>query len=300
MTRARLRRRDLDAPFFGVRVRARASEPIGTDDPYARQRALLVARARQYAPRLHTGHFFSHETAAAVWGAPLPLQLTPHGAVAASVDLDLHVSALGHVPFPRATGVKGHRTLLRMTEVSEHEGLRVSSPAATWVSLGTLPLFDLVALGDFCCRRWRSGRGRPHVGRPPLATIEDLERMLAAGRRRGAERLRTALALIREDSWSPRESHVRCALVMAGLPDPELNIDVFDDRGRFVGCVDLAYPQQRVAIEYLGMLHGEQWAQDVERLAALRAAGWTVIEVTSPLLKRPDELVARVRAALHA
>ncbi len=87
---------------------------------------------------------------------------------------------------------------------------------------------------------------------------------------------------------------------MAGLPDPELNIDVFDDRGRFVGCVDLAYPQQRVAIEYLGMLHGEQWAQDVERLAALRAAGWTVIEVTSPLLKRPDELVARVRAALHA
>lgn len=82
------------------------------------------------------------------------------------------------------------------------------------------------------------------------------------------------------------------------LPEPELNIDVFDGLGRFLGCVDMAYAQQRVAVEYLGMLHGERWAQDVERIAGLRAAGWTVIEVTAPLLKRPNTLVARVRAAL--
>lgn len=299
VTHGRLRRVDLDTPFFGVRVR---SEPVAveSDDPYERQRAFRVARARQYAPRLHTGHFFSHQTAASVWGAPLPLKFLPDGEVAAASDLDLHVSAYGHIPFPRATGVKGHRTLLRLTAVSEHDGLRVSSPAATWASLGDLPLFDLVALGDFFCRRWRSGRGRPHAGRLPLTTIEELRSMMDAGRRRGADRLRAAVDLIREDSWSPRESHVRCVLVTAGLPEPELNVDLFDARGRFLGCVDMAYPRERVAIEYLGMLHGERWAQDVERLAALRAAGWNVVEVTSPLLKRSDELIARVRAALGA
>jgi hypothetical protein len=298
VTRARLRRADLDAPFYGVRIGAAPVAAVDSDDPYERQRRLRVARARQYAPGLHTGHFFSHQTAAAVWGAPLPLEFAADGEVADSADLVLHVSASGHIPFPRATGIKGHRTLRRLTEVTEHDGLRVSSPAATWASLGTLPLFDLVALGDFCCRRWRSGHGRPHAGRPPLATIEGLQSMLDAGRRRGADRLRTALSLVREDSWSPRESHVRCILLTAGLPEPELNFDVFDRRGRFLGCVDMAYAGERVAIEYLGMLHGERWARDVERLAALRAAGWTVIEVTSPLLKRPDELIARVRIAL--
>jgi very-short-patch-repair endonuclease len=298
VTRGRLRQRDLDAPFFGARLRRHEAADIDADDPYAHQRLLRVERARQYAPRLHTGHYFSHQTAAAVWEAPLPLEFTPHGEVAGAADLELHVSAFGHIPFPRATGVRGHRTMLRLTEVTEHDGLRVSSPAATWASLGVLPLFDLVALGDFFCRRWREGRGRPHAGRPPLSTIEDLRRMLGAGRRRGADRLRAALGMIREDAWSPRESLVRCMLVEARLPEPELNTDVYDERGMFLGCVDLAYPREKVAIEYLGMLHGERWAQDVERLARLRAAGWAVIEVTSPLLKRPHDLVARVTAAL--
>jgi very-short-patch-repair endonuclease len=92
---------------------------------------------------------------------------------------------------------------------------------------------------------------------------------------------------------------VRCILIAAGLPEPALNVDVFDDSGRFLGCVDMAYPLQRVAIEYLGMLHDTSWARDVERIAALRAAGWNVIEVTSPLLARPEELVHRVRSALN-
>jgi hypothetical protein len=38
----------------------------------------------------------------------------------------------------------------------------------------------------------------------------------------------------------------------------------------------------------------------VERIAALRAAGWTVIEVTSDLFRRPEDLIARIRRALSA
>lgn len=302
VSRGRLRRTDLAAPFHGVRLRRDAADPLenltGQPDPYQRQRMARVAQARVYSARLHAGHFFSHQTAASIWDAPLPLEFSVEGELLEGTDLPLHVSASGFTPFPRATGIVGHRTLQSLTAIRTHDGLRVTSPAATWVSLGTLSTRDLVALGDYFCRRWRAGHGRRDVGRAPLATIDEMRELLEAGRRRGAARLREALDLIREDAWSPRESQVRLVLVGAGLPEPELNIDVHDARGRFIGCVDLAYREQRVAIEYLGMVHGATWAADVERLAALRAAGWTVIEVTAPLLRRPEELVRRVAAAL--
>src|SRR5690606_34337270 len=113
VTRGRLRGRDLDAPFHGVRVRADTGDEAESEssDPYERRRRLRVARARAYAPALHTGHFFSHETAASIWGAPLPLALTARGEVADAADLELHVCAIGWVPFPRASGITGHRTL---------------------------------------------------------------------------------------------------------------------------------------------------------------------------------------------
>lgn len=299
VSRGRLRGRDLEAPFHGIRiVAAHAEEDPVVSDPYERQRLARVRQARIYASGLHTGHFFSHQTAASIWGAPLPLEFTADDRILEGTELSLHVSAAGITAFPRASGIVGHRTLLSLTTVQEHDGLRVTSPAATWVSLGTLPLFDLVALGDFFCRVWRPGHGRPASDQRPLATIDDLRTALDAGRRRGAARLRSAIELIREDSWSPRESRVRCILVDAGLPEPELNVDVFDEDGQFLACVDMAYRRERVAVEYLGMLHNAQWASDVERIAALRAAGWTVIEVTSPLLQRRKELVRRVAAAL--
>lgn len=298
-SRSELRRRALVAPFHGMRIARGASRAfLDVDDPYERQRLCRVERARIYAVGLHHGHFFSHTTAASIWGAPLPLEFSDTGGIAEYADLALHVSASGHVPFPRAAGITGHRTLLSMTAVQEHRGLRVTSPSATWASLGILSVPNLVALGDYFCRVWRAGHGRRDVGRPPLATVAQLRGAMEAGRRRGAARLRIALDLIRTDAWSPRESLVRCILLDAGLPEPQLNFDVRVG-GRFIACVDMAYPAERVAIEYLGMLHGERWAVDVERLAALRAAGWTVIEVTAALLRSPETLVRRVAAALR-
>lgn len=299
--RGRLRSADLRTPFHGVRIRTEADAPVddSTDlDPFQLQRRDRVARARDYAPRLHTGHFFSHHTAASIWGAPLPLELDDHGEPAVGTALRLHVCARGDTPLPRAAGVTRHRTRDSFTSICDHDGLRVSTGAATWVSLGELSVHQLVALGDFFCRRWRPGVGRRHAGRPPLATLDELREALDTGRRRGAHRLRTAIELIREDSWSPRESELRCLLIDAGLPEPELNIDVFDKSGRFLACVDLAYRDQRVAVEYHGVQHSARWAHDVERAAALRSAGWVVIEVTYPLLKDPRRLVARVAAAL--
>ena len=297
VSRSRLRGDDLRSPFFGVRISAGVAFDTDAEDPHQRQRLARIARAREYSPRLHQGHFFSHQTATAIWGGPLPLEFAEDGRIAD--DFPPHVCALGPLAEPRTSGIIGHRTRSSFTSILEHDGLRVSSPAATWASLGSLSLYDLIALGDYFCRAWRRGHGRPTPGRAPLATTADLRTMLEVGRRCGAERLRAALPRIREDSWSPRESLVRCLLVDAGLPEPLLNVDVHDGTGRFLGCVDMAYREEKVAVEYLGMLHGATWAIDVERIAALRAASWTVIEVTAPLLRRPEDLVRRVAAALR-
>ncbi|MFD6697777.1 MULTISPECIES: DUF559 domain-containing protein [unclassified Microbacterium] len=301
VSHGRLRGSDLRAPFPGVRVQGETAEVEAITDPYERQRQIRVARAADYAPRMHTGHFFSHQTAAAIWGAPLPLVLDVHGDPAGATELGLHVCARGHVPLPRMTGIERHRSRLSMTAVCEHDGFHVATPAATWVSLGAeLRTVDLVVAGDYFCREWKSGIGRRDVGKAPLTTIDEMREVMDAGRRRGIAKLRAALDLIRVDSWSARESHLRWLIVTSGLPEPELNKDAFDDSGRFLGCVDLSFPAQKVAIEYHGLQHSAQWSRDVERAPALRAAGWTVIEVTAALLKDETTLLRRIGAALGA
>lgn len=294
----------MEKPFFGVRVRKGALADEGSDDdddsPYAMQRRARVRRAREFQPRMRGQHFFSHETAASLWGAPLPVERTVDGRTAGHEELRLHVSTIGTEALQRTAGVTRHRAQAHLATTCELEGLVVSTPATTWAMLGTsLAVSDLVIVGDFLCRVWRPGFGRPDAGTAPIATLSELQAALDAGRRTGAARLREAMSLIREDSWSPRESLVRFHLVAAGLPEPELNIDVFDDDGWFLGCIDMAYPAQKVAIEYHGYLHAKTWDQDVERIARLRAAGWTVIEVTASALGDVQGLVDRVAAALR-
>lgn len=292
----RLRRSDLGRPFAGVRTLPMVQpEVLEDEDPFSRQARERRSRILDYAPRLRDGQFLSHESAATLWDAPLPLAMVD-GAAADGRILPVHVSAFGTAPLVRTTGVIGHRARVETTTIRTFDGIPVASPASTWASLGSLPLIDLVALGDYFCRVWREGR--PEAGRPSLATIDQLRLAIGSGRRAGIIRLREAVELVREDSWSPRESALRCRIVLAGLPEPALNHDVFDAHGRFLGCVDLAYPERRIAIEYHGVLHHSRYARDVERIAALRAAGWTVIEVTSTLFADESELIRRIRRAL--
>lgn len=293
----RLRRRDLDTPFRGVRSRAGDIPRLPDLDPYERQQAERRIRARTYGPRLREGQFLSHESAVAVWGGPMPLALLDGDPVDGRT-LPVHVSTLGEAPLVRAAGVQAHRHRSGTARLLRPGGLTVASPETTFAGLGGWAVVDLVALGDYFCRVWRVGHGRRDAGRRPYSTVDLLRGAVDDGRHRGAGRLRAALDLVREDSWSARESVLRCRIVWAGLPEPELNVDIFDDLGRFLACVDLAYPAQKVAIEYQSVLHAQRYAEDVERLAALRAAGWTVVEVTSALLARPDELVRRIRGAL--
>lgn len=278
----RLRARDLDRPFRGVRVR---SAPVAESaaDRHA-QRALA------YAAAMPDGQFFSHVTAAVLWGLPLP------GPALRSPGLDVGVLAPQRTP--RGAGVRGHRFVQASTRVCIHptRGVPLLTPACAWASLGTvLDVPDLVAVADAIVRV-PMFRGDP----PPLATIGDLS-AASTGRRVGVARLRAALPLVRERSASRTETWCRLVLIDGGLPEPELNWNIVVN-GRLLACVDLAYPRERVAVEYDGEHHlvdARQWSRDIDRHEALAAAGWVVIRVTKQhLFADAAGVVARVRHAL--
>lgn len=243
---------------------------------------------------MSNAEFFSHETAALIWGAPLP----------ASCFGDPHVGVLFPGRAPRSRGIVGHVIRPELVRVVTRDGLRVSSPASTWAALGNLELYDLIAVGDYFVRvHRREGYFRVNAGKPAFATIEQLRAALDAGRRAGAGSLRAALPRIRTDSWSRTESWTRSILVDAGLPEPVLNADYFDEAGIFLGCVDLSYPEFKIAIEYEGTHHldASRFAKDIDRIDRLVENGWRVVRVSSRLVfVEQAELVRRVRAALSS
>jgi hypothetical protein len=77
----------------------------------------------------------------------------------------------------------------------------------------------------------------------PLVTSGELAAALEAyPGRRGLQRDRTALPLLRTRSESPRESVLRVIIVLAGLPEPECNYNVLAADGTFLARGDLVYP----------------------------------------------------------
>jgi len=70
--------------------------------------------------------------------------------------------------------------------------------------------------------------------------------------RRNRELLLDALALVREGSMSPLETDMRLALTGAGLPEPELDVEIRTERGSLIGICDAVYPERRVIVEVEG------------------------------------------------
>ena len=246
---------------------------------------------------MHEGEFFSHATAAVLWDLPLPpLELD---------RIDVSVHAPGRAPGGR--GVRGHQLApSQVTVVTGPHGLRVTTAPSTWAQLGGMVRhpYDLTAIADAVILVPRIPGPFGRVLRGPHATLADLETELRRGRRIGIAALQESLARARSGAVSRPETWCRLTIVDAGMPEPVLDHDVYDDSGRFVGCVDLAYPELRIAIEYEGDHHRldtRQWNRDIAKHDRLAELGWRVIRVTkSMLFEDPGALITRVRAALRA
>lgn len=293
----RLRGTDLRRPFRGVR--AAGTVPSETSAaPGVLQRARILDAALAYRHRMGPAEFFSHATAALMWDVPLPLL----------ADERPDVSVVAPRRAPRCTGIRGHQARAHLTVVVRHPalGVLVSSPASTWASL-TGQLVDdrdLIAAADHLVRIPRMPGGFTKAQRPAWATIELLHASVDAGRRVGRDRLRAALPHVRTGAASRPETWLRLMLIDAGLPEPTLDHDIHDARGAFVGCVDQAYLDARVALEYEGDHHRVDrgtWMRDVAKHDALAALGWRVMRLTADdVFAHPERTVQRVRDALRA
>ncbi|WP_313404863.1 hypothetical protein [Aeromicrobium sp.] len=117
----------------------------------------------------------------------------------------------------------------------------------------------------------------------------------------GVRRSRTNAGRVRERVRSFRETDLRLVLTLAGLPEPEINADIFDAFGNHLGCGDLVLQRWRIVLEYDGWYHersASQRRKDILRREALEADGWLVIVVVSGDLDRPANLIGRVWRAL--
>ncbi|PZE74734.1 endonuclease domain-containing protein [Curtobacterium sp. MCBD17_019] len=265
VTPGRLRREDLAAPTRGVRV------------PAELDLADLSARVAAFGLVLGERHHFSHTTALALWELPLPPWVVS--------DATVHVSTVGDGPVMRRTGVVGHRVSPPFADVVACAGLPASSPVAAWCeSAGLLAERDLVVIGD-------------HLVARALADPEQLERRSRERRSRWARRLRAAAHRVRLGSESPMETLIRLVIVDAGFPEPQLNTDVHSPAGRFLGRVDLAYPDLRIGVEYDGEHHRTDratWQHDATRSNGFVSAGWLILHVTARDVADPTAFLLRL------
>lgn len=250
VTARRLRHHTLAAPFRGVRQQPpqdKGEDELDADAGLlAKEAASLKDEIRRLAQAFAAiappVWFFSHITAAVLWGLPVPIRLlraavrptTSDGVRQPPRGIDVAVHAPRRAS--KARGVRGHQLRPGLATVREVSGPRVTSPATTWSLLAELLTVDeLIELGDAIVRIPRRDRMRRGFPSDALATLAELEAAAAAPYRRHADKLRTALAEVRVGSASPGETRVRLACVRDGLPEPELDVDVFAEDGRQIG-----------------------------------------------------------------
>lgn len=191
-------------------------------------------------------------------------------------------------PHPRLT--VRHSTLA-FDDATRLAGLPVTTPLRTAFDLARQPsrTESVVALDALLHHR--------------LVTLPALRELVAARRGWPGTPLAVAACRLAEPlAESPMETRLRLLLMESGLPRPIAQYRVSDATGRFVGRVDLAYPQARLALEYEGDHHREQqtFRRDVARLNALRAAGWTVLRFTADdVLRHPERIARQIRTVLH-
>jgi very-short-patch-repair endonuclease len=246
----------------------------------------LLERVRAVAAA--TGAVASHLSAAVLWGFPLPAALERLGII--------HVTSLPGRRAVRRKNVVGHQQALGPEEIVDGRRVACTSPLRTWFDLaGILSVDELVVAGDFLFRR-----------RNPLSTPAELDAYLAGKQGwPGYRRAMQARSLMRGRTDSPKETELRLLLLRHGLPEPAVNVPMFDATGGWIQDPDMSYEHERIAIQYDGGHHATpaQRRSDIFRDENAKDAGWRVVVLTqwdlTPLAPGMEPgAVTRVRAAL--
>jgi len=204
---------------------------------------------------------------------------------------DEHVSVLEAGQRLRRTGVVSHvaPTSSRIVYI---DGARVSAPGQMFVELAELlDLVDLVVVGD-------------HLVRKGKISLADLREFCASSTSPGAAAARAAAAFVRERVDSPMETRLRMLIVLAGLPEPQVNVSIVDAHGLVKRRYDLSWPEVKVIVEYDGRHHierEEQWEADLARREEIDDAEWRILVVTSKgVFNHPEQTLQRIWRLLRA
>ncbi|OBK94663.1 hypothetical protein A5645_16075 [Mycobacterium asiaticum] len=213
------------------------------------------------------------------------------GAKWVSPTLDAELVHTNRRPPPRLVV---HLDMLSGSEALMIDGISVTTPARTAFDIGRRTTVRLHAV-----QRLDALLNATDV------KVEDVEAVAAQHLGvRGLVQLRRVLPLVDGGAESPQETRTRLALIDAGLPKPQTQIRVYNEYGDFVARIDMGYRELRVGVEYDGPQHWTdpaQHARDIERQAALTDLGWTIVRVSSELLRyRRGTFIARVVAAMEA
>lgn len=240
----------------------------------------MRALAAEYAPLLRAGEGFSHTCALLIHGVPIRAPLAVH--VVAPLPY-------GQVRRPH---VFGHRASAPLA-LHDVKGLRCVSPlTALFQSAALLTFRELVvAIDALLLSRGREGESSAMV------SARDLIETLRKRRDRGIVRLRAAAEVAREGAESRYETLVRFELARMGLDDLELQVDVCDHEGYWIGRFDLVDRIRKLIIEYDGEQHRTdraQYLKDLRRLERAREAGYRILRLHKEDF-RPERLDATRR-----
>lgn len=272
--------------------------------PFLRSAAVAKGNARDLRTPAYKRLLHGIYVAASVEVTPVVIAeaaLLPFGATAwashatAARVLDLPIPALPgeHVTVVERRRRRGRKDvtchLTRKGWVNEVSGVRISAPQQVFIELATqLNLVDLVIVGD-------------HMVRKGFVDLDTLKRFCADASGPGAALARTAAGYVRSGVDSPMETRLRLLIVLAGLPEPEVNLLVGDEVER--RKYDLSYRRSKTILEYDGRQHVErveQWEADLERREGIDDDQWRILVfVAKDIYKSPGRTLERIHRVLR-
>lgn len=176
-----------------------------------------------------------------------------------------------------------HRTVA--LPPSDPEG---ATPAAAFLSYcSRATVLQAIVVGDWLLRH-------DHMSAAEVETLA-----IAQLWRDGAHEALWVLPHLDGRSRSPAESELRAVLGFAGLPAPEVNVQVPGIDALLLA--DLLYRPFRYVVEYEGEQHQtdrNQYVGDIDRYQVLRDAGVAYRQVTRELLRHRYRLVGAVHTDL--
>jgi len=224
-------------------------------------------------------------TALRLWGVQLPERLDR--------DRRIHVLVPPGAPRPARRFIATRATVDGRTQVQEQAGLRVVAPVDAWLQIAARATHEeLVEIGDGLMRY-----------KDPLSSRTDIGRVLEGwSGRRGIAVARSAYAEMRPGTESIKETQLRRTIIAAGLPEPQVQVPVYDADGVLVARGDLGYGQYLLLIEYDGKVHNSELARrrDNARRRTVEALGYRMIVATAPDLARPTPLIRAIEDAIRS